>query len=35
VYSKADARKIRKTFDTRAQAMEWREPSKPSADARR
>jgi integrase len=29
VYSKADARKIRKTFDTRAQAVEWQESSKP------
>ncbi len=29
VYSKADAKKIRKTFPTRAEAIEWQESSKP------
>jgi integrase len=29
VYSKADCKKIRRTFDTRAQAVEWQEASKP------
>ena len=29
VYSKADCKKIRKTFDTRAQATEWQEVSRP------
>src|SRR6059058_4652725 len=29
VYSKTDCKKIRKTFDTRAGALEWQEASKP------
>jgi hypothetical protein len=34
VYSKADLKKIRKTFATRAEAVEWQEASRPAVRRR-